>query len=150
MKFPKFLKREDEFDSEDLYNGNFNDLYGERNDSSVNDDDMIVNDDNSADAQSAAGVAFGGGNAPVSLKVIKPTSYEDAPSIASCLAAGTTVVLNIEDLNRENTIRLVDFLMGAIHIIGGSMENVTKTTLVFAPKNVGITGFESILGSEEN
>lgn len=145
MKIPKFFKRDDAFDGEDLYNGTLDDLYGEPTANETGDDsDIIVNNVRSSEARTGAGLAFGGGDAPVSLKVIKPKGYEDAPYVADCLAAGSTVVLNIEDLNKENTIRLIDFLMGTIHVIGGTMENVTKTTLVFAPKNVGISGFESI------
>lgn len=79
-----------------------------------------------------------GGSAPVSLKVVKPKGYADGPDIADYLASGSTVVLNIESLDRISAIRLIDFLMGAIHVLGGDMKSVTKTTLVFAPRNVGV------------
>ena len=82
--------------------------------------------------------------AAVSLKVVKPKSYADGPSIADHLTAGSTVVLNIESLDRASAIRLIDFLMGAIHVLGGDMKSVTKTTLVFAPRNVGVTDFENV------
>lgn len=93
------------------------------------------------------GVSFNAGSAPVSLKVVKPKSYADGPTIADHLAAGSTVVLNIEALDRAGAIRLIDFLMGAIHVLGGDMKSVTKTTLVFAPRNVGVSDFENV---EEN
>ena len=43
--------------------------------------------------------------------------------------------------------------MGAIHVLGGDMKSVTKTTLVFAPRNVGVSDFENVEESadvEEN
>ena len=88
--------------------------------------------------------------AAVSLKVVKPKSYADGPSIADHLTAGSTVVLNIESLDRASAIRLIDFLMGAIHVLGGDMKSVTKTTLVFAPRNVGVTDFENVEEAEES
>lgn len=88
------------------------------------------------------GLELGGKTAPVSLKVVKPRSNSDGPAIADYLASGSTVVLNIEALDRMSAIRLIDFLMGAIHVLGGDMKSVTKTTLVFAPRNVGVTDFE--------
>ena len=42
---------------------------------------------------------------------------------------------------------------GAIHVLGGDMKSVTKTTLVFAPRNVGVADFENVEESadvEEN
>ena len=136
MKIPKFFKRDENVeDFEDLYNGDYydeNDVYA-----TESDDDMTL----AADSQKS-GAAFGSA-ATVSLKVVKPKSYDDGPDIADYLAAGSTVVLNIEDLNRENAIRLIDFLLGATHVVGGEMKNVTRTTLVLAPRNVGVSDFEA-------
>lgn len=106
------------------------------------DDDVTTYGDN--------GLSLGsGGAAPVSLKVVRPKSYADGPSIADHLAAGSTVVLNIESLDKSGAIRLIDFLMGAIHVLGGDMKSVTKTTLVFAPRNVGVSDYENIGEADE-
>ena len=40
--------------------------------------------------------------------------------------------------------------MGAIHVLGGDMKSVTKTTLVFAPRNVGVSDFENLEDVEES
>ena len=89
-----------------------------------------------------------GGSAPVSLKVVKPKSNNDGPAIADYLASGSTVVLNIESLDKMSAIRLIDFLLGAIHVLGGDMKSVTKTTLVFAPRNVGVQDLEDTVEEE--
>ena len=81
---------------------------------------------------------------PVSLKVVKPKSYSDGLSIADDLVAGSAVVLNIEGLDKSSAIRLIDFLMGATHILGGDMKSITKTTIVFTPKNVGMIDYENV------
>lgn len=86
-----------------------------------------------------AGVAFNGGASPVALKVIKPKSYDDGPEIADYLAGGSTVLLNIELLDKNATKRLLDFLLGATHVLGGSMNMVARGTFVFAPRSVGVS-----------
>lgn len=134
---------------------NFTSLFGKKDNNEYDkfydrEDDIYEGDDDDVTpyGESKEGLSVGGG-APVSLKVVKPKSYADAPAIADHLSAGSTVVLNIESLDRMSAIRLIDFLMGAIHVLGGDMKNVTKTTLVFAPRNVGVTDFENVEEDEE-
>ena len=129
-----FGKKNITTDYQDYYRDE-DELYGD----TENDDDVTTYGESKEN-----GVSFGGGAAPVSLKVVKPRSHADGPAIADHLAAGSTVVLNIESLDRASSIRLIDFLMGAVHVLGGDMKSVTKTTLVFAPRNVGVSDFEHV------
>ena len=52
------------------------------------------------------------------------------------------MLLNVENLDLAATKRLLDFLLGAIHVLGGSMKMVANGTFVFAPRNVGVTDIE--------
>ena len=131
----------------DLFNKKDNNAY----DNFYRDDDIYADVEENEDSDvttygdnNKEGVSFNTSSAPVSLKVVKPRSHADGPSIADHLSAGSTVVLNIEGLDRASSIRLIDFLMGAIHVLGGNVKNVTKTTLVFAPRNVGVSDFEHV------
>lgn len=138
---------------------NFTNLFGKKDvtdyDKYYRDDDDIYADVDESDddvtpyGENKEGVSFNGSTAAVSLKVVKPRSHADGPAIADHLAAGSTVVLNIESLDRASSIRLIDFLMGAVHVLGGDMKSVTKTTLVFAPRNVGVSEFEHVVEEEE-
>ena len=139
---------------------NITSLFGKKEtndyDKYYRDDDDIYDDAEEGDEDVTTygekrtdGVSFNASSAPVSLKVVKPRSHADGPSIADHLSAGSTVVLNIEGLDRASSIRLIDFLMGAIHVLGGDMKSVTKTTLVFAPRNVGVSEFENVEETEE-
>lgn len=132
--FTDLFAKKDTTDYDKFYRDD-DDLYGDADD---NDDDVTTYNDN------REGVSFNASSAPVSLKVVKPRSHADGPAIADHLAAGSTVVLNIESLDRASSIRLIDFLMGAVHVLGGDMKSVTKTTLVFAPRNVGVSEFEHV------
>ncbi len=86
----------------------------------------------------------------VALKIVNPKSHEEAKTIADLLLNGNTVLLNIEELDRDSIIRLLDFLSGAIHMIGGNKTRVGKTMLVFAPKNVDVSSIEAMVGTSAN
>ena len=75
--------------------------------------------------------AASGGN---QFKVVKPRSYQEGPNIADYLVDGYTVVLNIEEMERPAALRLIDFLLGALQVLGGELRRVTKTTLVLSPR----------------
>ena len=82
---------------------------------------------------------FGGINeSAVSLKLVAPKSLADTEKIADFLKAGCSVVLNIENISTEEVIRFMDFLHGVLYIIQGNMKQVSKTTFVATPNNVGI------------
>ena len=120
-------------------NNDYDKYYRDEDDIYEDDDDVTTYGEKGKD-----GLTLGGSTAPVSLKVVKPKSNSDGAAIADYLASGSTVVLNIESLDRMSAIRLIDFLLGAVHVLGGDMKTVTKTTLVFAPRNVGVTDLDAL------
>jgi len=74
------------------------------------------------------------------LKVVKPESFESVNQIADHLLNRRTVVLNLEDTDRETSRRLIDFLSGVAYSIKGTMKRVAKHTFVITPNNVGVSG----------
>ena len=87
-------------------------------------------------------VGFGGiniGGSSMELKVVRPETLADAIVIADHLLDGRTVVLNMEALNKDVTLRLRDFLNGVAHAIGGQIRCVANTTYIATPNNVDIT-----------
>ena len=81
-------------------------------------------------------------NTTTQLQVIlvKPDRYEDAGSIANHLNSKHTVVLNLEDTNREVSRRLLDFLSGVAYANGGQIKRVANGTYIITPYNVDIMG----------
>lgn len=134
MKFPKLRRRdyEDDYAGYDDYDNvydNVDDLNEEVDEVPyVDDEDVSVNE----------GSAF-------EMKIITPKSYEDREDIARCLVKGNAVFLNIENLNRDNIIRLIDYLGGVIYVIEGKVKWSNSSSVIFAPKNVNISG----IGEEE-
>ena len=89
--------------------------------------------------ESENGAKFGGINeAAVSLKIITLKELGEAERIADYLIAGSSVVLNIEEMDASDVVRFMDYLQGVLHVIHGNMKQVSKTTFVATPNNVGI------------
>ena len=85
--------------------------------------------------------------APIALKIITPKAYEDAREITEYLMNGNTILLNMDSISRELAVRVIDYLKGAIQVVGGMMTKVGKTTLVVAPKNVDVSSIEAMVGN---
>ena len=128
MKNPFFKKSKNDYDSyDDTYDNGF--YRGEDEEDGVVGGDM---DDEPAPALTSKKPAA---NSTSQFKVVKPHGYQDGPAIADYLVDGYTVVLNIEELERPAALRLIDFLLGALQVLGGELRRVTKTTLVLSPRS---------------
>ncbi len=79
-------------------------------------------------------------SAALKLKVVKPESYDDVTQIATHLLQGMTVVLNLENTNKETARRLIDFLSGVVFSIQGHFKNVAVNTFIITPHDVDVTG----------
>ena len=86
---------------------------------------------------------MGGGmslnGAAIELKVVKPTEFKDGPAIADHLLSTRTVVLNLEDADKDTARRLIDFLFGVAYSIGGEIKKVANNAYVITPQNVAIS-----------
>lgn len=72
--------------------------------------------------------------------LVKPDRFEDVTSIADHLNEGKTVVLNLEDAERDVSRRIVDFLSGVAYANGGNMRKVAKNTFIIAASGVDVMG----------
>ena len=76
----------------------------------------------------------------VQVVLVKPTRFEDAPSIADHLNQRKTVVLNLEAANRETSRRLIDFLSGVAYANNGNIRKVANSTFIIVPFDVDVMG----------
>lgn len=75
--------------------------------------------------------------------IVKPEKYEVASEIADHLRERRTVVMNLENANREKkdtARRLIDFLSGVAYALEGQIQRVAANTYIITPYNVGLTG----------
>ncbi len=81
-------------------------------------------------------------NTTAQLKVVlvKPERFETAAEIADHLREKRTVVMNLEQANKEVARRLIDFLSGVAYALEGKIKKVAVSTYIITPYNVDIMG----------
>ena len=50
-----------------------------------------------------------------------------------------TIVLNLHLLDKEQALRIVDFLCGATHALSGSQQKIGDSVFIFTPVNVALS-----------
>ena len=85
-----------------------------------------------------SGISLSGSN--IKMQVVRPQTYdsETASQIANHLLNKCTVVLNLENSNKETSRRLIDFLSGVAYSIGGSLKKIATNAYVITPSNVDV------------
>ena len=76
----------------------------------------------------------------LSVVLVKPEKYENAAEVADHLKDKRTVVLNLEQTNRDIARRLLDFLSGVAYANEGKIKKVANSTYIITPYNVDIQG----------
>ena len=115
-------------DDNDIYDGDGVFAVNEGNDST---DEAVE--------QLAENASMGMGGA-IELKVVKPERFESVSQIADHLLSRRTVVLNLENTNKETARRLIDFLSGVAYSINGQLKKIASNAYVITPDNVDVSG----------
>lgn len=72
--------------------------------------------------------------------LVKPERFENAAEIADHLREKRTVVLNLEQTNKDIARRLLDFLSGVAYAQDGKIKKVAVNTYLITPYNVDLMG----------
>ncbi|MBW8827638.1 MAG: cell division protein SepF [Acidobacteria bacterium] len=73
---------------------------------------------------------------------VSPESFNEAQSVADKYMAGVPVIMNLQDVDRDLSRRLVDFASGLCYGLQGSMERVTNQVYLLTPSNVEVSAEE--------
>ena len=88
--------------------------------------------------------------AKLQVGIFKPERFgEETRSIADELMKTHTVVLNLEDTNKDMARRILDFLSGVAYANIGKIKIVATNTYIIIPSNVDLTG-DDLLDELEN
>ncbi len=82
------------------------------------------------------GISLSGNN--IKMQVVRPQSFDSVSQIADHLLNKCTVVLNLENTNKETSRRLIDFLSGVAYSIDGSIKRIANQAYVITPSNVDV------------
>jgi cell division inhibitor SepF len=76
------------------------------------------------------------GQKTMRMVVINNRILSDAKQVVDNLKENRPVIVTLHDANPDESQRIIDFISGAIYAIEGSVEKISNSTFVFAPKNV--------------
>ena len=62
----------------------------------------------------------------------KPQSFSNTQEISDILKKGNVVIVDISNLNKNDALRMIDFLGGVMYALNGDMKRLNKTTFEFS------------------
>ena len=76
---------------------------------------------------------------PMKVVIVEPKKYEEVTTIADHLKEKRAVIVNLENLN-DPSIRksIFEFMNGAVYVLDGGIQKVSKGIFILAPNNVDI------------
>lgn len=86
--------------------------------------------------QGMGGISLSGSS--IEMKVLKPKNFESVTQIADHLLSKRTVVLNLEDADKDTSRRIIDFLFGVAYSINGGLRKIASKAYVITPNNVNV------------
>lgn len=80
--------------------------------------------------------------AQLQVVILKPEHFDNntATSTVDHLRERRTVVLNLEQTDKDSARRLLDFLSGAAYALDGIVKRIAVNTYLITPQNVGLSG----------
>ena len=67
-------------------------------------------------------------------------TFDDAAKAADELRRKRAVILNMENVDKALTRRVVDFLSGSVYALDGSVKKIAQSTYLFCPHNMDVVG----------
>ena len=67
-------------------------------------------------------------------------TFDDAAKAADELCKRKAVILNMENVDKALTRRVVDFLSGSVYALDGRVKKVAQSTYLFCPHNMDVVG----------
>ena len=74
--------------------------------------------------------------------VVAPTSFNHAQEVADKLKVNQPVIVNLQNVDRDLSRRIIDFASGLCYGIGGQMERVANQVFLLTPSNVEVSAEE--------
>ncbi|MGR3278805.1 cell division protein SepF [Acaryochloris marina NIES-2412] len=80
--------------------------------------------------------------------LFNPRSFIEAENAISRLKAGQLLLVNLAHLSFESSQRIIDYLSGSTHALGGKLTQVGNGVYLFSPPNIPTQKISSL--SSEN
>ncbi|OZT13247.1 cell division protein SepF [Priestia aryabhattai] len=70
----------------------------------------------------------------------EPRVYAEAQDITDHLKNRKVVVVNLQRIQRDQAVRIVDFLSGTVYALGGDIQKIGTDIFLCTPDNVDVSG----------
>ena len=67
-------------------------------------------------------------------------TFDDAAKASDELRRKKAIILNMENVEKSLTRRVVDFLSGSVYALDGSVKKIAQSTYLFCPHNMDVVG----------
>ena len=74
------------------------------------------------------------------VMIAQPRRLEDVPAVADELKQAMTIILNLENLDRETIRRILDTLSGVAYALDATISRIAANTYMIVPFNVEFEG----------
>lgn len=88
-------------------------------------------DDEIPDDQLAAGNG-------VHIAIVRPRIFRDAATVGDYYRQEIPVIINLEDMEKADATRIIDFISGLILGLGGDLEKISRRTFLIVPADSAI------------
>lgn len=78
----------------------------------------------------------------IQILVLEPVSFEEVRKIVNYLLDQRPIVLNLDQTDKPQAKRIIDFVSGATYALQGNMQKIGEGIFLFAPHGVEISGQE--------
>ncbi len=72
--------------------------------------------------------------------LVEPRVYAEAQDIAENLKNKRATIVNLQRIDREQGVRIIDFLSGTVYALGGDIQRIGKDIFLCTPDNVEVSG----------
>ena len=72
--------------------------------------------------------------------LVEPRVYAEAQDIAENLKNKRATIVNLQRIDREQGVRIIDFLSGTVYALGGDIQRVGTDIFLCTPDNVEVSG----------
>ncbi len=94
----------------------------------------------SASTSGFSGQVLNMGSGKQEVVLFHAKSFDNAAKAADELRRKKAVILNMENVDKALTRRVVDFLSGSVYALDGSVKKVAQSTYLFCPHNMDVVG----------
>ena len=77
-------------------------------------------------------------SSPRRVSVVSPKSFEDAQHLADRFKRQQLVILNLRNVNKELSKRMVDFCAGLTYALGGQVQPIADQLFLLTPSGVEV------------